>query len=158
MARDSSSTIQFSTVFDKRRGSTLALAPLSSSQPAPIYRVTHQVVANLPLTSKQQCHFGLAWPRQNGTFVMLSMGGSPQPDVSPCTALPTDDRVDRANFSSTLSSVRRIGHGRRGRKLMTVAAWSVSVSPLPSFLAFASLSLFRWLQVAEEERAERALP
>ena len=60
---------------------------------------------------------------------MLSMGGSPQPDVSPCTALPTDDRVDRANFSSTLSSVRRIGHGRRGRKLMTVAAWSLSVSP-----------------------------
>ena len=26
------------------------------------YRVTHQVVASLPLTSKQQFHFGMPWP------------------------------------------------------------------------------------------------
>ena len=31
------------------------------------YRVTHQVVANLPLTSKQKFHFGLSWPGQAKT-------------------------------------------------------------------------------------------
>ena len=40
------------------------------------YRVTHQFVANLPLISKQMFRFGLAWPGQNGTFVMMSTGGS----------------------------------------------------------------------------------
>ena len=25
------------------------------------------------------------WPGQNGTFVLMSTGGSSQPDVSPCT-------------------------------------------------------------------------
>ena len=37
------------------------------------YRVTHQVVTNLPLTSKQKFSFGLAWsgltrPKQNFGF------------------------------------------------------------------------------------------
>ena len=31
---------------------------------------------------------GLAWPGQNGTFAMMSTGGSPQPDVSPCKNSP----------------------------------------------------------------------
>ena len=72
---------------------------------------------------------------------------------------PPNPLNDRANFSSALSSVR-IGHGRRGRKLMTVAAWSVSVSPKvsPHLSSLSLRYLFRWLQVAEEERAERALP
>ena len=43
-----------------------------------IYRLTHQVVTNLPLSSKQKFRFGLACPG-------LSTGGSSQPDVSPCT-------------------------------------------------------------------------
>ena len=44
----------------------------------------HQVLTNLPLTSKQKFRFGFSRPGQNGTFVMKSTGGSSQPDVSPC--------------------------------------------------------------------------
>ena len=47
------------------------------------YRVTHQVVQNLPLTSKHKFWFGLAWLGQNGTFVLKSRGGFAQPDVTP---------------------------------------------------------------------------
>ena len=46
-----------------------------------IYRVAIQLVANLPLTSKQKFHFGLARPGrpgQNGTYVLKSTGGTPQ--------------------------------------------------------------------------------
>ena len=55
------------------------------------YRVTHQVVTNLPLTSKQKFHYGqpvLSCPGQNGTFVLMSSGGSSLPDVSPCITAP----------------------------------------------------------------------
>ena len=61
------------------------------------YRVTHQVVTNLPLTSKQSSLFawpGLAWPGQNGTFVLKSTGGSSQPDVSPCTKVESAKSID----------------------------------------------------------------
>ena len=53
-----------------------------------LYRVTHQVVTNLPWTSKQKFRFGLDRPGQNGTFVLKSTGGSSRPDVSPCTKTP----------------------------------------------------------------------
>ena len=35
-----------------------------------LYMVTHQVVANLLLTSKQQFHFGPAWPSQAKTELL----------------------------------------------------------------------------------------
>ena len=35
-----------------------------------LYRVTHHVVSNLPLTSKQK--FRLAWSGKNGTYVLKS--------------------------------------------------------------------------------------
>ena len=59
-----------------------------------LYRVTHLVVQNLPLTSKQKFHFGLAWPGharpgQNRTYVLKSTGGFAQRDVSPCTVSET---------------------------------------------------------------------
>ena len=34
-----------------------------------VYRVTIQLVQNLPLTSKKKFCFGLSWPGQSGTFV-----------------------------------------------------------------------------------------
>ena len=59
------------------------------SQPIPEfeYRATHDIVSNLPLTSKQKFRFDLAWPGQNGTFVLRSTGGLIQHDVSPCISL-----------------------------------------------------------------------
>ena len=54
------------------------------------YRVTHLVDSNLMLTSKEKFHFGLArsgQAGQYGTFVLMSMGGLNQQDVSPCTEL-----------------------------------------------------------------------
>ena len=51
------------------------------------YRVTHQVVQNLPLTSKQKFHFGIA---ASGTFVLKSMGGFALLDVSPCSRVLMD--------------------------------------------------------------------
>ena len=51
------------------------------------YRVTIQLVQNLPLTSKQKFRVawhGLAWPGQSGTFVLASMGGFAQAEWSPC--------------------------------------------------------------------------
>ena len=53
-----------------------------------LYRVTNPLVQNLPLTSKQKFRFGQpvqAWPGQNGTFVLKSMGGFEQMELSPCT-------------------------------------------------------------------------
>ena len=41
----------------------------------PIYRVTIQVVSNLPLTLKQRLRFSTRASYWNGTFVMMSMGG-----------------------------------------------------------------------------------
>ena len=54
------------------------------------YRVIHHVDSNLPLTTKEKFCFDLAcpdltWPGQNRTFVLTSMGGLNQRDVSPCT-------------------------------------------------------------------------
>ena len=56
-----------------------------------LYKVTHHVVQNLLLTSKQKFHFGLAWhglawPGQSGTFFLKSTGGLSQAEWSPCTA------------------------------------------------------------------------
>ena len=48
-----------------------------------LYRVTHHVVQNLPLTSKQKVRFGLDRPCQSDTFVFKSTGGFAQRDVSP---------------------------------------------------------------------------
>ena len=53
-----------------------------------LYRVTIQLVTNLPLTSKQKFCFGLldqAMPGQNGIFVLKSTGSLELPAVSPCT-------------------------------------------------------------------------
>ena len=48
-----------------------------------IYNVTQQVVPNLPLTSKQKFHSGLARPGKNRTLVLKSTGGLELPAVSP---------------------------------------------------------------------------
>ena len=78
-----------------------------------LYRVTHQVVTNLPLTSKHKFRFGLACPglarpKRNCCFdVKMSTGGSSQPDVSPCKA---------AANSLTLRTVERALSFFRGRK------------------------------------------
>ena len=50
------------------------------------YRVTHHVVQNLLLTSKQKFGFGLAWPglAKAELDVLKSTGGFGQCDVSPC--------------------------------------------------------------------------
>ena len=64
------------------------------------YRVTHQVVQNLPLTSKHKFRFGLAWLGQSGTFVFKSMGGFAQPDVSPCTSGEIWSRTPLVSFTN----------------------------------------------------------
>ena len=76
------------------------------------YRVTHQLVANIPLTSKQQFCFGLGWHGPNRTFVMMSTGGSSQPVVSPCMSIlghfPMSEwagRCSRQQVKNDLSSV-----------------------------------------------------
>ena len=51
---------------------------------AGLYRVTHQVVSNLLLTSKQKLHFSIRSMYWNATFVLMSTGGLEQPDGSPC--------------------------------------------------------------------------
>ena len=49
-------------------------------------RVTHHVVSNLPLTTKQKLHFS-AWASYwNATFVLISTRGWKQRDVLPCTS------------------------------------------------------------------------
>ena len=72
-----------------------------------LYRVTIQLVMNLPLNSKQKFRFGLARPGENGTFVLQSTGGSSQAEWSPCTFhicrnVLLDDRdlpaVDREHY------------------------------------------------------------
>ena len=53
-----------------------------------VYRVTIQLVTNLPVTSKQKFCFGLAWPslaRPKRNFLLKSAGGFGQRDGSPCT-------------------------------------------------------------------------
>ena len=50
-----------------------------------LYRVTIQVVSNLPLTSKHKFCFNMRPVSLKATFVLVSMGGLPQPNVSPCT-------------------------------------------------------------------------
>ena len=52
-----------------------------------VYRVTHHVGQNLPLTSKQKFRFGLVWPgltRPKQNFFWMSTGGFGQRDGSPC--------------------------------------------------------------------------
>ena len=51
---------------------------------SPFYTVTIQIVSNLPLTSKQKFRFSMRPMYQNTTFVLISMGGLNQRDVSPC--------------------------------------------------------------------------
>ena len=53
-----------------------------------IYRVTIPLVQNLPLTSKQKFRFCLAWPGQNGTFVLKSRGGFEQVEWLPQSGNP----------------------------------------------------------------------
>ena len=48
------------------------------------YRVTIQVVSNLPLTSKLRLRFDTWASYQNGTFVLMSTVGLTQPEWSPC--------------------------------------------------------------------------
>ena len=58
----------------------------------------------------------LAWPGQdrpgwNGTIILMSMGGSPQPDVSPCTVrvrmLPECKRIRDGLFGCSPSTSRK---------------------------------------------------
>ena len=50
-----------------------------------IYRVTIQAVPNLLLTTKWMLRFSICSLYWNTTFVMMSTGGSEQPEWSPCT-------------------------------------------------------------------------
>ena len=55
-----------------------------------IYRVTHLLVQNLPLTPKSGSVLAwpaLAWPGQSGTLLLKSTGGFAQRDGSPCTSM-----------------------------------------------------------------------
>ena len=82
-------------IFSKLRTHASSQWPFSQqstlrTMSGPKYMVTHQVVTNLPLTSKQKFPFGLVCPslaRPKQNFVSMSMGGSPQPDVSPCSEI-----------------------------------------------------------------------
>ena len=50
----------------------------------PLYRVTIQVVPNLPLTSKQKFCYSIRPMYWNATFVLMSTGGLAQPEWSHC--------------------------------------------------------------------------
>ena len=63
-----------------------------------LYKVTISLVKNLLLTSKQKFLFGLAWtvlawPVQNGTFVLKSTRGFEQVELSPCRLYGNDPVV-----------------------------------------------------------------
>ena len=65
------------------------------------YRVTIQLVQNLPLTSKHKFCFGLARPGQGGTFVLKSTGVFAHAEWSPCIThqLTKCGRVDPCNIA-----------------------------------------------------------
>ena len=62
-----------------------------------VYRVTHHIDSNLPLTSKQKVHFGLT---RSGTFALMSTRGLNQRNVPPCMTVWTIVRM--FNFTSII--------------------------------------------------------
>ena len=50
------------------------------------YRVTIQVVSNLPLSQKQKFHFSTWASYYNRTFILMSTAGLTHPEWSPCTS------------------------------------------------------------------------
>ena len=94
------------------------------------YRVTHHVRQNLPLISKQKFRFGLAWPGQSGTLVIMSTGGFDERDVSPCTSSKNFHRLFFVSFpSSYFDSVKVMKRESYGfQKPSTVVAQLSSFS------------------------------
>ena len=57
---------------------------LIASEHGRVFKVTHQVGPNLPLTWKQKLFFNIKSLCWNATSVLMSTGGLVLPDVSPC--------------------------------------------------------------------------